>query len=151
MWRRDDLAKLNRTSSAERRLLVEAAFCLGVARSVVLLLPFRWTTKLLGLCPALAIAVEPVSDDVVAPIAWALRIASSRSPWRNTCLSQALAGVTMLRRRRIPAILTLGIAREAGGRSGLSAHAWLSCGSLILTGAGVHEDFKVVARYSAGF
>jgi hypothetical protein len=147
MWRNGDFARLRRRRSADRWLIFEALLWLGLARAAVLGIPFHWTTWLFRLRPGEAAeAVEPYPTEIARRIGWALRVASSRSPWRSTCLAQALAGFSMLRRRRVPSTLALGVARSAS--DSLEAHAWLSCGGFILTGAGGCERFSVVARYT---
>jgi Transglutaminase-like superfamily len=149
MWRRRDFVELRRRSGAERQLLVEATLWLGLARSAILTIPFRWTTRLFALRPGEGDAsTDRLSRELAQRIGWALRVASARSPWQSTCLAQALAGTGMLRRRRIPATLSMGVARSADQLNGMEAHAWLSCAGLILTGGGSHEKYNVVARFT---
>jgi len=149
MWRKHDLARLRGRSATERDLLVEAMWWLGVARGAILALPFRWTARLFALSPGeTQTVVNPDSPEVTQRIAWALRVASARSPWRSTCLAQALAGSVMLRRRRLPGTLVLGVARsDAEGRQ-LMAHAWLSSGRAIITGIDEHERYNAVAKFT---
>lgn len=59
--------------------------------------------------------------------------ASKASPWKNKCLVSSLAVRCMLRRRKITSQISLGVAKDAGGRT--IAHAWLMAG-----------DFEIVAR-----
>jgi hypothetical protein len=149
MWRKSDLDKLRGRSTADRQLLVEAMLWLGIARSAILTIPFRWTTRLFALKPGEAgTAVDQSSRAVARRIGWALRAASGRSPWHSTCLAQALAGTRMLRRRGIPGTLTMGVARSTVESSGLEAHAWLSCSSVILTGADGCERYRVIAKFT---
>jgi hypothetical protein len=150
MWRKNDLDRLRGRSAADRQLLVEAMLWLGIARSAILTIPFRWTTRLFALKPgeAGADAVNPSSFAVAQRIGWALRAASGRSPWHSTCLAQALAGTSMLRRRGIPGTLTMGVARSAAESSGLEAHAWLSCSNIILTGADGCARYRVIAKFT---
>jgi hypothetical protein len=54
----------------------------------------------------------------------------------------------MLRRRNIPALLYLGVARGITNSPEYSAHAWLGCAENILVGAGGHERFHVIATFS---
>lgn len=153
MWRRD-FAKLRERSGLERQLLVAAVLWLGIARAAILTIPFRWTTRLFALSPAGVDAAtgqpSPELRDVARRIGWALRIAAARSPWHSTCLVQALAGAAMLRSRRMPATLAMGVAKSSVEPGSLEAHAWLSCHGMILTGEPGHEKYNVVARYGLG-
>ncbi len=56
----------------------------------------------------------------------------------------------MLRRRKISAMLTLGVARNVESPKAVSAHAWLSCGSVILVGGNDVSRYRRIAVFSAG-
>lgn len=149
MWQSRDFAAFRTRSGADRRLIFESMLWLALARSAILVIPFRWTTRLFALTPGdLETAVDQPSRELASRIGWALRISSDRSPWQSTCLAQALAGTAMLRRRRIPATLAMGIARKTQQPAGLEAHAWLYCSGDILTGAVGYERYNVVAKYT---
>jgi hypothetical protein len=149
MWRARDFSGLRRRSRAEQKLLIEATLWLGLARCCIRLIPFRWTTRLFALTPGEAAPTADVSSrEFVARVGWAVKAAAARTPWQSMCLAQALAGSGMLRARRIPATMAMGVAKSAGEPGALEAHAWLSSGGLVLTGAGGHERFQVVARFT---
>lgn len=145
----DDLRKFSSRSWRERSLFVEAFVLLGVMRAAVLLLPFRKITKMMGL-----VQVEtsplPVADVNVDPaeIGWAIQAAAARTHWESACLAQALTGMFMLSRRGIEATLYLGVARDESDPEAMTAHAWLRCGGLILTGAGGVERFSALSSFS---
>src|SRR6266700_3322628 len=131
-------SKLRARSAAERWLLIEAVLWLAVARAAIVAIPFRWITWLFALKSGIAGATtELETQGVASGIGWAVRTASTRTPWQSMCLAQSLAGSAMLRRRRIPADLTLGVAR-IGADCTFTAHAWLTSGGVILTGAAGH-------------
>lgn len=122
-------------SAAELLLLAEAGIVVLLATIAVKLLPFRITTRLIGLIEG----AEPtdVTDDQLAAaerVGWAVQAWSARTPWTSTCLMQATAGAALLRRRRIPARLHLGVIRDPDDHEALLAHAWISCGAQVLTG-----------------
>jgi hypothetical protein len=55
----------------------------------------------------------------------------------------------MLRRRRLPGTLYLGVAKPAANDvRKIDAHAWVRCGPDLLTGAAGHERFAVVASFA---
>jgi Transglutaminase-like superfamily len=81
-------------------------------------------------------------------ISWAVRAAARRVPGNNRCLVQALAAAALARLSRVPTTLYLGVARNGQGR--LEAHAWLRCGSRILTGRSGYRRFAVVGRFGRG-
>ncbi len=132
----------------ERALLGEALAYLGLARAL-LLLPFQWVAPLLGrqvpgeAVPPPAMSIPPQE---AREIGQAIERASAHTPWKSACLAQAVAGKLMLKRRRIPSRLHLGMRRDEAGK--LQAHAWLESGNEVLVGGGEKQkDFGVLAVF----
>lgn len=154
MWLRSyrrDADRFLRLSWGERRLLAEALWHLGWARLAVLFVPFQRIVSRVGarlVEPAAPLAAG-VAEAEASRVGWAVRAVAARTPWTSACLVQGLAAQRMLRRRRIPSTLYLGVAQDAGGRRQLDAHAWLRCGELILTGAAGYQRYTVVASFLA--
>jgi hypothetical protein len=84
---------------------------------------------------------------VAARIGWAVRGLGQRLPWMSQCLVQAVAATWMLRRRRIPCTLYFGLAKDPEAH--LKAHAWVRCGTLVLTGNAARDGYTVVATFAA--
>ncbi len=128
-------------------MLAEAMLELCRAR-VMLLFPFAWIERALGTrMSATPTQVEPTDLTQLDPIAWAIRASAAHTPFRATCFVTAITAQRILRRRGIPAVLHLGV-RKAGASSELEAHAWVTAGDRILTGADECADYTVVAAYS---
>jgi hypothetical protein len=145
------LSKLRSASPAERRLFAEAVVRLGIGRAATVLMPFRRTARLLGLGSGESVgAVDDDQAKAAARIGWALQVAAARTPWQSTCLAQAVAATSMLRRRDIPATLFLGVARDPSAPSDLAAHAWVRCGDAIITGAAERDRFTPVGAFCTG-
>jgi len=141
--------RLRARSGAERRLLVEAVVAVALARVAVRLVPMRRTARLLKLkAGETAAGLEPAQVHDANAVGWAVRAAAARMPWRTTCLMEALAASALLRRRRIPATLYLGVATDGSAADGIAAHAWLCCGETIVVGRRGHEQFTPVASFS---
>ncbi len=102
------IGKLRRISWAERGLLAEAVLCLGLARLLIVGVPFRRLAPLLGK-PRAETAATALSgrEPFLRRVTWALRATGRRLPWRCMCLEQAVAARLMLRRRGIPYTLYL--------------------------------------------
>ena len=154
-------------SMAQRSLLIEAIGWLLLLRIVTLALPYRRVAALLRLTPSGAPGGPPggpsggpsagsldgppppggAGRDASGAVAaeWALRAAAARTPWLSPCLVQSLAGYAMMRRRRVPSVVYLGVAKAAEG--GLIAHSWLRCGDHIVTGGANHGRYSVIACY----
>lgn len=81
---------------------------------------------------------------LIGRVRWSITAIATRVP-AATCLVQALAADTMLRRRGVPCDLRIGV--RAGDMGGpIAAHAWVDCGGAVAVGA-IDDltDFKVLA------
>lgn len=145
----DAPVKWRRRSRAERVLLLKAFVLLGIARLAVLVLPFKWLAVSLGRHMNESSKQICASDLRQARmVGQAIRSAANYTPWKSVCLPQAVAAQWMLTRRHIAGTLYLGVAKDEAKPEKLSAHAWLRCGDIILTGAEGHRQFTVVSSFS---
>jgi hypothetical protein len=130
-------------------MLIEAFLLLGAARLALIILPFKWLAVTLGrhmeepgkeMNPSVVRCARMIGQAVCA--------AANYTPWKSVCLPQAVAAKWMLKRRRIAATLYLGVSKDGSKPQELAAHAWLRCGTLILTGRDGHRRFTVVSKFS---
>jgi hypothetical protein len=130
-----------------RTILLEALFWLGIARLVILMLPFRWVEPALGKrmaeSPTDALPQDPQQ---LKQVAWAVNTMSRYTPWQSKCLVQAMAAKRMLQSRKIVSTLYLGVTRS--NPKPLEAHAWLRSGPVYVTGGEGHKHFTVVAMFA---
>ena len=75
----------------------------------------------------------------------AIEQAAAHTPWESACLAQSLTAQKMLKKRGIPGVFYLGVAKES--KEKMKAHAWSQCGESIITGAKGHETFTVVSVF----
>ena len=127
----------------ERVLLVEAVVALGLARLLILTIPFRWIVPRLEARPRHRAQMAHRAASI-RQIEQVLGVVSRRTPWRSNCLAQGLAGKAMLARRGIASELSLGVAREDNR---LAAHAWLQCDGRVITGAEGRERYTVISTF----
>lgn len=141
---------LFRHSPRDYLLFAEATLALAMARLVVLFVPFQRACRLYDLKVTKS---EPEIERHVATaraqaVAWAVGAATRRTPWSNTCLVQALAGATMLRRRAVSGTVVLGVRRDvASDDAKMEAHAWVKVGDSVLIGAAGHERYSPIAHF----
>ncbi len=141
-----NLRKL-RTVYRHSSILLEAFFWLGIARLVMLTLPFRWIEPHLGKRMAESpLDNLPQDPQKLRRVAWAVNKMSNYTPWQSKCLVQAMAAKRMLQSRQIVSTLYLGVTRSKSQQ--LEAHAWLRCGSMYLTGGQGDKQFTVVATFA---
>ena len=144
---RSVVIKLGRLTWRQWQLLAEGLCSLGAAWIALRLLPFKRLSAGWGAPGTESAATDPHADRrFVDGISWAVRAAGRRTPWRSTCLVQALAARWMLRRRRIPSTIYFGLAKDEAGE--LEAHAWLRSGATVLTGGRGRRRFTVVSTFA---
>jgi hypothetical protein len=140
--------KWRRRPWRDRYVLVEAMAWLGLARVAVLTLSFKRIAPYLG--ARMALAREELPDqwaEEARRVGWAIRAAAPHTPWKSNCLAQGIAGKVMLRRRRIPSTLYLGMAKGQMTAEPLVGHAWLRCAARVITGPAGHKRFTVIATF----
>ncbi len=121
---------------------------LGVARVMVLTLPFARITRMLGV-PGKDLKRRTFTPEQLhraAVVSRAIQRIQPFTPWDSNCLAQAIAAHHMLHRRNLPSTVYLGAALTEQ-KSGLVAHAWLRCGQWIITGAVGINRYRVVASF----
>ncbi len=119
-------------TSEERRLLLTAAFLVGLVRVGLWLLPFPTVRRLLGRLRRPA-GADRRSDELSSErIAWAVDVAGKRIPGGGNCLVQAFATQVLLDRRRRTSRLRIGVAKDAQGN--LEAHAWVESDGIVIIG-----------------
>lgn len=137
----------------ERRLFVEAIFLHLWVGMMLKVVPFRRIPRLFSsrqfetpakaedqsrtrTCPeevgSVGAAVGSWQSEDIEATRRAIQRAGKLSPWKNRCLVSSLAGRCMLNRRKITSQLSLGMAKDDGGKP--AAHAWLISHDIELVG-----------------
>ena len=141
------LRGFGRLSRADQLLIIESTMWLARARLAVLLLPFRYVARHMGEAQGFTTA-DPMLPGghrrLATRVGWAVGVSSRRTPWKTPCLVEAIAAQRMLTRRHLPSVLHLGLTKEGGT---MTAHAWLQCGELMLTGGGPVPEYTPVASF----
>ena len=134
----------------EYRMFFEAWMFLLFARFLIFFMPFRKMLPLLGRPVSQTEAAKIVSDhtgsiDLLERICLSVLRACRKSPWRAKCFEQALTARMMLKNRKLKSVIYFGIRNEPSVRKEkLSAHAWLQCSGVVVTGEKNHDLFTVV-------
>jgi hypothetical protein len=149
LFRRFD--KFSKLSGQEKMRFLEAILLLGFCKLVVKLIPLKKAASYIG---TLNGPVREQLTNIEATTAQEVKSIFTTAigvvPWKTVCLDQALALLIMLKRRRIPARLCLGVARKPEEQK-LKAHAWILCGNQILIGGKQSVNFTMVASFAKNF
>ena len=134
-------------SFTEIALFAEACLFLFLAAFLKKFVPFRCYAGLLGKHGASMDADRGAADpERVTPLVRAIDRAARHLPIENRCLDQALCGFFMLRRRRLPSDLYLGVDRNESRE--IVAHAWLKSGDCFVTGRIGHRNYTIISVFA---
>lgn len=133
------------------QILLVPAWCLtGLARSIVLMFPFKRYAPALGRYAGLS-AVIPLAEDrsyqTALSIGRAVRMAATITPWQANCQAQALAARCLLGLFGVPYAVFYGVANAP--EQAMKAHAWVCCGPVPVTGGYAFDEFTVVAVFTS--
>lgn len=124
--------KLIRRPAADRRaVLVAAGISVGV-RLGLAVLPFRSVLRLVRRFARPSRSLPPSAGERDR-LVWAVHAVGRRLFPSKPCLTEAMAGFLLLRRRGIPAELHLGVEKD-GEKPGIRAHAWLESEGRVVVG-----------------
>jgi len=143
------LRKLRWCSWRDRWLLARTTLALALAQVAVRRLPFRVAARALRLREGtVAPGIDTSQAKRAARIGATVAVVASYLPWRTTCLVEALAAAALLRLEGIDTTLSLGVARDDFPSRDLTAHAWLSYGPLVITGASEQARYATLASFA---
>lgn len=130
----------------DKVLFVIAYILSGIARFLMLAVPLKKFQPLIGV-PKEESPYEIISSKdmkIIKRVRYYSLLACRYTPWESKCLVRALVVSWLLRYYKIPTTIYFGVAKKPD----LLAHAWLRCGTCIVTGGDVQKDFVEVAHFS---
>ena len=146
------IKQLQRLAPWEQWMLLKLLVLLPAIGAALRLLDFHATFGLIARSVPEAEAragcgEECPGEDIAHRIGRLVSIAANHGPYRATCLRQSLALWWLLRRRRIPAELRIGVRKD---NAGLRAHAWVELdGRALNDPSGVCRTYAPFPRSSA--
>jgi hypothetical protein len=148
----DRFRKFWRATRREKLFFVEACILLLISNLSVKTVAFRNMDKYLRAHwnndPRAGIDRLSDSKEDIKLVNLSLSRAANVFPWKSLCLSRSIAGLIMLRRRGIPAVLLAGV--KPLEEASLHAHAWIHTGNGVIDrNVGEHSDnsaFTVLIR-----
>ena len=137
-----------RISFARKKFAAEALFFLCVARLAVATLPFAMLMRWFGVVdlensPDVEARLSRAQTRIALGVQYIIARWVRLLPVEMGCLPQAMAGRAMLRRRRLPTRISLGVPKHGG----LPAHAWLEAGNIPITGTAISDIYAPIAHF----
>ena len=123
---------------------MEAFILLHISKFAILFFPFKKIAAHIGKLQT-ETAHEKIFSEKIQQVEQAINRASRFTIHDSKCYDKALTCKYMLNRRKLSATLYFGLAKENG--LALSAHAWVRCGSRIVTGRAGVENYTAIACF----
>ena len=126
---------------------IKAYIYSGVARIFIIFMPFNRLRRIMGKYKEESNEIVDVNTYKIArKIGWVVSEAARYTPWNSKCLVQALTTQKMMREKGIATTIYLGVRK--GKDNEMLAHAWIRCGSYIITGGANENEYVVVAKFT---
>ena len=121
---------------------------LGLARIIVLTIPFRFVASTLGYHTSVYPAIPLVDKQATIRARQISRLiigTAKYCPWDANCFAQALTARLFLKIFDIPHAICFGLKRN--NQQKLDAHAWVCAGAVRVTGGYSFDQYAVVNSY----
>lgn len=122
----------------------------GIFRASVKLFSYHRLTPLFGMPYQNCMLSTCLSKEALVKakaIQKSIRIVSKQTPWKTTCLTQALLARFWCGWFNIPYVFYIGFKKDPDSADGFRAHAWVSAGPLMLCGGDGFTSFHVTSCY----
>ena len=125
---------------ADKWLFLRAVFWLAVARIWLAKVPVSKLAERLSA----DVGTEEADPELLRRVGYAVGAAGANVPWRADCFPQSIAARKLLQKYGYRSTIHLGV--EKTEKYELLAHAWLTCGDTIVTGAAEADRYAEIHR-----
>ena len=143
------LTSFFKVSNRAKYLFLEALFLIALARIAIKFYSFQRLLEILGThsteTPKELLTIEEKRH--YYEYTKAINRAAKVSFWHTMCYEQAVTAKLMLRRRKIPSTIYIGMHRKEENQK-LEGHAWLRVQDFIVTGKTDFTKYVVVGIFS---
>jgi len=129
--------------------LLPVFLLLGLAKALILIVPFRRLAPRLGVSVGVSPWVpvlEPGQEARALLVGRLVRLAARYTPWDSNCFPQAVVARLLLGLYGIPYALYFGVMRNDQSAE-MKAHAWVVAGRIRVTGGTSFGRFTVVGCF----
>lgn len=127
--------------------MIEAFLCLGFSRFIIWRFQFKRFAWIFGeVNRETEFSNDTIDIKKVKEVSRAIQIMSRYTFWESKCLAQAYAAKIMLNRRKQKSTVYFGVAKDQQGE--MTAHAWVRCGELFVTGGYGSKEFTVTSKFA---
>ncbi len=132
--------------NGEKWMTITVYFYVAYYRLCILLVPMSRIEKMMGIRGEESTIDERLENIKLAKlVGFHVNRVTEHLPLKRKCFVRALTARKILMKRGINSTLYMGVALEDGK---MTAHAWLRCGQLFVTG-GTGKGYSTVAKFKA--
>jgi len=132
----------------DKLFFLDTVLLLSISKLVIFTVPFKKVAPYLGkVNGTIEDTIDTRQTDKAERVKLFVNMAAGNVPFKSVCLDQAMAGMLLLRRFKIPSNLCLGVKRNEKEQK-LDAHAWIECGGRILIGGQRSLQYNKVAHFT---
>jgi len=141
------VSRFFRLNRFERSLFLLTFTKTTIISLLLLCVPRRIIMRKIGVLGVESISEIPDENlIIVQQVAKSIQRTVKYTPWKTSCFAKGISAKTILKRKEIKSTLYLGVGKD--GLNKITAHAWLRCGSIIVTGKEEKHRFTVVAFFT---
>ncbi|MFA6303879.1 MAG: lasso peptide biosynthesis B2 protein [Legionella sp.] len=126
-------------------------FLCGIARALINLFGYKKLYPYFGYQCRMLNASTLISKQQMEQsirIRRSIRLAARYTPWNSNCLTKAMVAALWCNYYKIPYLFFIGIAKKSEKPLGQDAHAWVTSGSIAITGEHSFNSYQVISTYS---
>jgi hypothetical protein len=134
------LQRFSQLSGEDRRLLLRAAFWIGVGRIWVAAASYpRLAARLRS--DAGSTDADP---ELLLRVGRAVDVAAANVPWRSDCFPRSIAAHKLLQGLGYASAIHIGV--DKPGEGVLMSHAWVTCGDIVVVGGEQLDRYVEIHR-----
>lgn len=144
-------SRVFRTPPADWFLILIIFSMLGLTRLMIIVLPFRVYSTIMGKRSLVGTAPAALSVGQhrrAERLGRLVRKVARVTPWESVCLPQAMVASAILWAKGIPHVTYFGVVRSNEQNKQLLAHAWVKVSDQVITGGGDYRRYTVVVVFA---
>lgn len=145
------ITTFRRMPSKQKIMFFINYFLCGIARAAILLFTYPSLSPYFGNSTRMLKVSTLLSEEQTRQakiISQSIKLAARYTPWYSNCLTQAMVAKFWCTYYNIPYMFFIGYAKESTKPLGEDAHAWVTAGSITITGGQSFSQHHIIMSYS---
>lgn len=141
------ISRFFKSNRSERSLFLLTFTKTAIISFLIFCIPRRIILRKIGVLGVESIPEIPEENRIIVQqVSKSIQRTVKYSPWKTSCFAKGISAKNILKSKGIKSTLYLGVGKD--GLNKITAHAWLRCGTVIVTGKEEMHRFTVVAFFT---